>query len=208
MGLLKLGSDAIRSVVRNTKNRLATFGKHKKDIGLPVEQQELQEFLKNSPKEFRKFNRKTKMYEPKIPRGALKESEEYQQYILELNNELNTSSSYQDIERFIKQYEKATTTKKHEGIKLTFDEASKLRELSKEVRSSSTPYRQQEDRAYAGFNGLIYAKKNGANLTYQDMIEFYEARRDKFDRMQVNEIYNYIDDYFNVKLDLKDEVPF
>lgn len=202
MGLIKLGSDAIRSVVRNTKNRLATFGKHKKDVGLPVEQQELQEFLKNAPKEFRKYNRKTKMYEPKIPRGALKESEEYQQYILELNNELNTSSSYQDIERYQKQYSKYT------GIDISIDEASKLRELSKEVKQSTGPYNQSEARAYAGFNGLIYAKKNGANMSYDDMMEFYNSRYQQFQRMQVNEIYNYIDDYFNVKLDLKDEVPF
>lgn len=202
MGLLKLGSDAIRSVVRNTKNRLATFAKHKKDIGLPVEQQELQEFLKNSPKEFRKYNRKTKMYEPKIPRGALKESEEYQQYILELNNELNTSSSYQELERYQKQYQKYT------GIDISIDEASKLRDLSKEVKQASGPYRQSDARAYAGFNGLVYAKKNGANMTYDEMMEFYNSRYQQFQRMQVNEIYNYIDDYFNVKLDLKDEVPF
>ena len=202
MNLIKLGSDAIRSVVRNTKNRLATFGKHKKDVGLPVEQQEFQEFLKNAPKEFRKYNRKTKMYEPKIPRGALKESEEYQQYILDLNNELNTSSSYQELERYQKQY------KKYTGIDISIDEASQLRDISKEVKQATGPYKQSEARAYAGFNGLIYAKKNGANLSFDDMMRFYQERESQFQRMQVNEIYNYIDDYFNVKLDIKDEVPW
>lgn len=52
---------------------------------------EYQDFLKNSNTKFRRYNRSLKAYQPTIPRGKLKNSKEFEDFMLNLNEKLNTN---------------------------------------------------------------------------------------------------------------------
>lgn len=52
---------------------------------------EYQEFLKNSNPKFRRYNRSLKAYQPTIPRGKLKNSKEFEEFMMNLNEKLNTN---------------------------------------------------------------------------------------------------------------------
>lgn len=52
---------------------------------------EYQDFLKNSNPKFRRYNRSLKAYQPTIPRGKLKNSKEFEEFMLNLNEKLNTN---------------------------------------------------------------------------------------------------------------------
>ena len=215
MSILSIGADAISSVIRNTRYRIRSFAKHQKDVrtihgqdqkmGIPLEQQDLQDYLKNAPKEFRKYNRSSKLYEPKIPRGKSKQTGAFQDFIKELNYRLNTSDTYSELDKYIEAYKEQT------GIELDYGEASLLKSISVEVKNASgfgvgTNYTSRE---YASRNALIYQKKLGnTDMTPYEMDKFVEERSKQFEHMQVNEIYNYIDDYFNGNLNFNDEVPW
>lgn len=199
--MFKLASSTISSIVKNTKRRLQSFGKHKKDIGIPIEQSDFQDYLKTAPKDFRKYNRKSKMYEPRIPRGKAKESDEYQLFIRNVNEYLNTTDTYQTISRFINQYQKF-----NKGIEdMTATEAQHLMELSDEVKRHTSTYvgtNNISSKRYAGFDALIYARRNGANLSYDDMLQYYNEHEQQFENMAVNEIYNFVESRFNTKADI------
>ena len=215
MSILSIGAEAISSVIRNTRYRIRSFAKHQKDVrtihgqdqkmGLPLEQQDLQDYLKNAPKEFRKYNRSSKLYEPKVPRGKSKQTGAFQDFIKELNYRLNTSDTYSELDKYIEAYKEQT------GIELDYGEASLLKSISAEVKNASgfgvgTNYTSRE---YASRNALVYQKKLGnTDMTPYEMDKFVEERSRQFEHMQVNEIYNYIDDYFNGNLNFNDEVPW
>lgn len=61
---------------------------------------DMQSYLKSSNKKFRRYNRKIGAYEPIIPRGKLKQSDEFEQFVLDINQYMNeTRTPKEEIER-------------------------------------------------------------------------------------------------------------
>lgn len=96
---LQLGAKAIKGVTQKARRRAQAFGKALKEKKLknaPKHFTEWQDTLKKSDKRFRRYNRKLKVYEPITPRGKIKNSPEYQQFVLDLNEYVNTNLTAQD----------------------------------------------------------------------------------------------------------------
>ena len=131
MSLISLGINAAKSITRKAADRIKTFGKHAKSEGLTREVKEQQEFLKNSDTSFRKYNRSTKMYEPRVPRGKKKKSPQYQDFLKELNSQNETMSTYKDIKQTQKEYEQIT------GEPISFQQASTVSDIEKGVSTEN-----------------------------------------------------------------------
>lgn len=95
---LQLGAKAIKGVTQKARRRAQAFGKALKEKKLknaPKHFEEWQDTLKKSDKRFRRYNKKLKVYEPITPRGKIKKSAEYQQFVLDLNEYVNTNLTAQ-----------------------------------------------------------------------------------------------------------------
>lgn len=88
----------ISNVIRKIGRQMKTFGKHKKEEGLPRFVQSYQEYLKKAPKDFRRYDRKSKMYIPSIPRGKeRKQSEVFQDFLAQTLEYSNTNPTYKEL---------------------------------------------------------------------------------------------------------------
>ena len=91
---MNISSKAIKGIMQKARRRISAFQKAFKQGKLNKKSYEkskesnildLQEYLKTSNKKFRRYNRKTGMYEPITPRGKLKQSSEFEQFVLDIN---------------------------------------------------------------------------------------------------------------------------
>lgn len=88
----------ISNVIRKIGRQMKTFGKHKKEEGLPRFVQSYQEYLKKAPKDFRRYDRKSKMYIPSIPRfKGRKESDAFQEFLMQTMEYSNTAPTYKEL---------------------------------------------------------------------------------------------------------------
>lgn len=104
-------SKAVKGIMQKARRRVSAFQKaiknKKLDKNKTTNYNDFQEFLKNSNKKFRRYNRKIGAYEPITPRGKLRSSEEFSNFVLDINEYINTSRTAQEeIERqdIIKQH--------------------------------------------------------------------------------------------------------
>lgn len=90
----------LSKVAKKVGSAIKTFGRHKKEEGLPRFVESYQEFLKNAPKDFRRYDRRSKMYIPSIPRGKeRKQSEAFQDFAAQLLDYSNTTPTYTELKR-------------------------------------------------------------------------------------------------------------
>lgn len=113
---MNISSKAIKGIMQKARRRISAFQKAFKQGKLNKKSYEksketnildLQEYLKTSNKKFRRYNRKIGMYEPITPRGKLKQSSEFEQFVLDINQFINeTRTAQEEIERqdIIKQH--------------------------------------------------------------------------------------------------------
>lgn len=104
-----ISAHSIKMVMQKARRRISAFQKAFKQGKLNKKSYEkskdanildLQEYLKTSNKKFRRYNRKIGMYEPIIPRGKLKQSSEFEQFVLDINQFMNeTRTAKDEIER-------------------------------------------------------------------------------------------------------------
>lgn len=185
MSLISLGINAAKSITRKAAGRIKTFGKHAKTEGLTREVKEQQEFLKNSDTSFRKYNRSTKMYEPRVPRGKKKESVQYQEFLKELNSQNETMSTYKDIKQTQKEYEQIT------GEPISFQQASTVSDIEKGVSTENEAKEGTDSeslRAAHTYNAMKFSK----HMTEADKKALYnELVNSNFD-IPVNKIYEYV----------------
>lgn len=98
LNFIKSAAAHVSNEFKKVGRRLKTFGKHKKEEGLPRYVESYQEYLKNAPKDFRRYDRKSKMYLPSIPRGKeRKQSEAFQEFIAQTLEYSNTNPTYQEL---------------------------------------------------------------------------------------------------------------
>lgn len=106
---MNISSKAIKGIMQKARRRISAFQKAFKQGKLNKKSYEkskesnildLQEYLKTSNKKFRRYNRKIGMYEPITPRGKLKQSSEFEQFVLDINQFINeTRTAQEEIER-------------------------------------------------------------------------------------------------------------
>lgn len=95
---------SIKMVMQKARRRISAFQKAIKEKKLDKNKlsnyNEYQEFLKNSNKKFRRYNRHIGAYEPITPRGNIRQSEEFMNFVLDINEHINVSRTAQEeIER-------------------------------------------------------------------------------------------------------------
>lgn len=187
MGLFNFGRTSVTNINRNAKNRLRTFGKvlkADKSAELPREMKIYQDWLKEQPTQFRTYNRKTKLYEPKIPRGSLRNSEMYEEYVEQLNEFLNTTQTYQDIKRMQDSFEYIT------GNKITMDEAVDVLNINDSTSQSSSKEigtDKYSTRVKHAYNAALYEfdDKEDQRIMFSIMEPYLKT-------MPVNELYDYV----------------
>ena len=106
---MNISSKAIKGIMQKARRRISAFQKAFKQGKLNKKSYEknkdsnildLQAYLKTSNKKFRRYNRKIGMYEPITPRGKLKQSNEFEQFVLDINQFINeTRTAQEEIER-------------------------------------------------------------------------------------------------------------
>ena len=104
-----INAHSIKMVMQKARRRISSFQKAFKQGKLNKKSYEkskesnildLQEYLKTSNKKFRRYNRKIGMYEPITPRGKLKQSSEFEQFVLDINQFMNeTRTAKEEIKR-------------------------------------------------------------------------------------------------------------
>lgn len=104
-----INAHSIKMVMQKARRRISAFQKAFKQGKLNKKSYEkskessildLQEYLKTSNKKFRRYNRKIGMYEPITPRGKLKQSSEFEQFVLDINQFMNeTRTAKEEIKR-------------------------------------------------------------------------------------------------------------
>lgn len=97
-------SKTVKGIMQKARRRVNAFQKgfksKKLDRTKTSNYNDFQDFLKNSNKKFRRYNRKIGAYEPITPRGKLRNSEEFTNFVLDINEYINTSRTAQEeIER-------------------------------------------------------------------------------------------------------------
>lgn len=105
INLFAIGAQ-LSKVAKKVGSAIKTFGRHKKDEGLPRFVESYQEYLKNAPKDFRRYDRRSKMYVPAIPRGKeRKQSEAFQDFAAQLLDYSNTTPTYTELKKIKKNIE-------------------------------------------------------------------------------------------------------
>lgn len=104
-----INAHSIKMVMQKARRRISAFQKAFKQGKLTKKSYEkskdanildLQDYLKTSNKKFRRYNRKIGMYEPITPRGKLKQSSEFEQFVLDINQFMNeTRTAQEEIKR-------------------------------------------------------------------------------------------------------------
>lgn len=97
-------SKTVKGIMQKARRRVNAFQKafksKKLDRTKTSNYNDFQDFLKNSNKKFRRYNRKIGAYEPITPRGKLRSSEDFTEFVLDINDYINTSRTAQEeIER-------------------------------------------------------------------------------------------------------------
>lgn len=97
-------SKTVKGIMQKARRRVNAFQKafksNKLDKTKTTNYNDFQDFLKSSNKKFRRYNRKIGAYEPITPRGKLRNSEEFTNFVLNINEYTNTSRTAQEeIER-------------------------------------------------------------------------------------------------------------
>lgn len=187
MGLFNFARTTVTNINRNAKNRLRTFGKvlkADKTAELPREMKIYQDWLKEQPTQLRQYNRKTKLYEPKIPRGSLRNSEMYEEFVEQLNEFLNTTQTYQDIKRMQDSFEYIT------GNKITMDEAVDVLNINDSASQSSSKEvgtGNYSTRVKHAYNAALYEFDNK-----EDQKIMFSIMEPYLNTMPVNELYDYV----------------
>lgn len=187
MGLFNFARTTVTNITRNAKNRLRTFGKvlkADKSAELPREQKIYQDWLKEQPTQFRQYNRKTKLYEPKIPRGSLRNSEMYEEFVEQLNEYLNTTQTYQDIKRMQDSFDFVT------GHKITMDSAVDVLNIDESVAQASSKEigtDRYSVRVKHAYNATLYEFDDR-----EDQKIMFSIIEPYLKTMPVNEIYDYV----------------
>lgn len=182
MKILANPNKQIKATMQKARRRVKAFSKAIKEGKLTKENatyQDVQEFLKNSPKEFRRYNRHIGAYEPITPRGKLKESDEFADFYLELNQKINTGRNAMKemaVEYFKKKYKLSNEFfNKLERMGYDYEEQT-------EVLSETTEYKQvsfyfamnrynKDDLSEEGQAALEYMKSNIDNYSVKDIYE-------------------------------------
>lgn len=99
-----INAHSIKMVMQKARRRIGSFIKSfksgKLDKNKTTTYTDMQSYLKSSNKKFRRYNRKIGAYEPIIPRGKLKQSDEFEQFVLDINQYMNeTRTPKEEIER-------------------------------------------------------------------------------------------------------------
>lgn len=94
----------VKGIMQKARRRVNAFQKafknKKLDKTKTTNYNDFQDFLKSSNKKFRRYNRKIGAYEPITPRGKLRYSEEFTNFVLNINEYTNTSrTAKEEIER-------------------------------------------------------------------------------------------------------------
>lgn len=99
-----ISAHSIKMTMQKARRRIGSFIKSfkqgKLDKNKTSSYTDMQSYLKSSNKKFRRYNRKIGAYEPIIPRGKLKQSDEFEQFVLDINQYMNeTRTAQEEIER-------------------------------------------------------------------------------------------------------------
>lgn len=99
-----INAHSIKMTMQKARRRIGSFIKSfksgKLDKSKTSSYTDMQSYLKSSNKKFRRYNRKIGAYEPIIPRGKLKQSDEFEQFVLDINQYMNeTRTAKEEIER-------------------------------------------------------------------------------------------------------------
>lgn len=99
-----INAHSIKMTMQKARRRIGSFIKSfkqgKLDKNKTSSYTDMQSYLKSSNKKFRRYNRKIGAYEPIIPRGKLKQSSEFEQFVLDINQYMNeTRTAKEEIER-------------------------------------------------------------------------------------------------------------
>ena len=99
-----ISAHSIKMTMQKARRRIGSFIKSfksgKLDKNKTSTYTDMQSYLKSSDKKFRRYNRKIGAYEPIIPRGKLKQSDEFEQFVLDINQFMNeTRTAKDEIER-------------------------------------------------------------------------------------------------------------
>ena len=99
-----INAHSIKMTMQKARRRIGSFIKSfkqgKLDKNKTSSYTDMQSYLKSSNKKFRRYNRKIGAYEPIIPRGKLKQSDEFEQFVLDINQYMNeTRTAKEEIER-------------------------------------------------------------------------------------------------------------
>ena len=99
-----INAHSIKMAMQKARRRIGSFIKSfkqgKLDKNKTSSYTDMQSYLKSSNKKFRRYNRKIGAYEPIIPRGKLKQSDEFEQFVLDINQYMNeTRTAKEEIER-------------------------------------------------------------------------------------------------------------
>lgn len=99
-----INAHSIKMVMQKARRRIGSFIKSfksgKLDKNKTSTYTDMQSYLKSSNKKFRRYNRKIGAYEPIIPRGKLKQSDDFEQFVLDINQYMNeTRTAKEEIER-------------------------------------------------------------------------------------------------------------
>ena len=88
MNLLKIlvnPTKQVKATMQKARRRVQAFAKSIKQGKLDKKNttyQDMQDYLKNAPKKYRRYNRKIGAYEPITPRGKEKQSDEFADFFL------------------------------------------------------------------------------------------------------------------------------
>lgn len=106
MNLLKILANPtkqVKATMQKARRRVQAFAKSIKQGKLDKKNttyQDIQDYLKNAPKKYRRYNRKIGAYEPITPRGKEKQTDEFADFFLKLNKMINEGRNAQEeIER-------------------------------------------------------------------------------------------------------------
>lgn len=176
-----LGIKAVKSVMQKARRRISAFQKaiknKKLDKNKTTSYNDFQEFLKNSDKKFRRYNRKIGAYEPITPRGKLRNSEEFTNFVLDINEYTNTSRTAQEeIERQTIQ----------ERYRLDNDDMDELERLGAELTIQNQTLSDTVEMKMLHFDKAV-DKIMGDKNPYEDLSD--DAK------LKLTNLYNNIDNY-------------
>lgn len=176
-----INAHSIKMTMQKARRRIGSFIKSfksgKLDKNKTSTYTDMQSYLKSSNKKFRRYNRKIGAYEPIIPRGKLKQSDEYEQFVLDINQYMNeTRTPKEEIERKAIQ----------ERYRLNNDDMDELERLGAELSIQNQTLSDTVEMKILHFDKAL-DKIMGDKNSFEDLSNIAQ--------LKLNNLYNNIDNY-------------